>query len=102
MSELILKSLQIHQFRTFKHLEIPHLSRVNLITGKNNVGKSCFLEALWLYANRGSQIVIWELLETRDESVRLRFLSERDAKEEVGAIRYLFHGRKDIQETIFV
>lgn len=34
------ESLEIEGYRTFEKLTIPKLSRVNLITGKNNVGKT--------------------------------------------------------------
>lgn len=36
-------------FRGLKHLEIGPLGKVNLITGKNNVGKTALLEALWMH-----------------------------------------------------
>ena len=40
---LVLDSLEIKNFRAFKHLRIEKLGRVNLIVGKNNVGKSSVL-----------------------------------------------------------
>src|SRR6266566_2394017 len=73
MGNLILNSLEIRGFRGFRHLQIERLGRVNLIVGKNNVGKSSLLEALQLYAVRGSPALIWELLRVRDES---RYSSE--------------------------
>ena len=45
----MLDSLFVRNFRLFKKLEIEQLSRVNLIVGKNNSGKSCFLEAIKIY-----------------------------------------------------
>lgn len=36
-------------FRCFRELRIDSLSRINLIAGKNNVGKSALLEALFLH-----------------------------------------------------
>jgi hypothetical protein len=51
MGPLVLESLEIQGFRVFRRLQIPHLRRVNLITGRNGVGKSCLLEALRLYAS---------------------------------------------------
>ncbi len=36
-------------FRCFRELKIDNLSRINLIAGKNNVGKSALLEALFLH-----------------------------------------------------
>jgi AAA15 family ATPase/GTPase len=39
-NRLILPSLEIQRFRTFQKLKIERLGRVNLIVGKNNVGKT--------------------------------------------------------------
>ncbi len=44
----MLRSLHIKNFRVFRDLKIEHLSRVNLIAGKNNTGKTALLEALYL------------------------------------------------------
>jgi AAA15 family ATPase/GTPase len=44
MSSLIFESLEVKGFRGFEHLQIKHLGRINLIVGKNNVGKSSLLE----------------------------------------------------------
>jgi len=41
--------IKIQNFRCFKELEVNGLKRVNLIGGKNNVGKTSLLEALLLY-----------------------------------------------------
>jgi AAA15 family ATPase/GTPase len=42
-------SFKVKNFRGFESLEINNLSRVNLIAGLNNVGKTALLEALFLY-----------------------------------------------------
>ena len=42
------KNLRIQNFRAFGDLEIPRLGRINLVTGKNNSGKTSLLEALFL------------------------------------------------------
>jgi hypothetical protein len=62
-----LTSLEISGFRAFSSLRIPRLGSVNLIVGKNNVGKSSVLEALQLYASNGSLSVLGRILESRDE-----------------------------------
>lgn len=90
MDKLKLNSLEIRGFRIFRHLEIKRLGMVNLIVGKNNVGKSCLLEALYLYAHRGLPQIIQELLEGRDES------STRMEEIGTGIVRHLFYGRQDI------
>jgi hypothetical protein len=66
-SSLILDSLEIHNFRAFSELRIERLGRVNLITGKNNVGKTCALEALRLFASPASVALLSSLLESRDQ-----------------------------------
>lgn len=100
MSNLILDSLEIKNFRTFDYLQISQLGRVNLFVGKNNVGKSSLLEALWLYARRGAPSIIWRILEARNESRRSRhyFVESLENENRLAALRYLFHGRKDVKE----
>ncbi len=47
----MLTSIQIENFRCFDRLKVDGLSRVNLIAGQNNVGKTAFLEAIGLWAS---------------------------------------------------
>lgn len=65
-AKLPLDSLEIKGYRCFKELTIPKLARVNLITGKNNVGKTSLLEAVHLWARRGSPEAVWEILSSRE------------------------------------
>lgn len=99
----MLPSFEVKNFRTFSHLQIPRLGGVNLIVGRNNVGKTMLLEALRLYAAEGDINAILGLLYDRDEvlpspsdepqrrSFQIRFAS-------------LFHGRTipDIDEPAIV
>lgn len=102
MSNLVLDSLEIRNFRGFQHLTIERLGRVNLIVGKNNIGKTSLLEALQLYARRGSPTLIWELLDIRDESIYSYSRPKSSANVEDGrsmedwllSLRHLFYGRK--------
>lgn len=43
------KSFEVKNFRCFSDVTIEPLARVNLVAGKNNVGKTALLEALWLH-----------------------------------------------------
>lgn len=93
MSGLILNSLEIEGFRAFGHLTIERLGQVNLIVGKNNVGKSCLLEALQIYAHHGSPETIQNILTSRDESGGMYGpTTEVDAR--VDAMKYLFYERR--------
>jgi AAA domain, putative AbiEii toxin, Type IV TA system/AAA ATPase domain len=100
---LFLESLEIHRFRAFDHLRIERLGRVNLVVGKNNVGKSSLLEALWLYANQGHPIIVWKILEARDEgrgperTLRARSPMEEDVgiEDYADSVKQLFHRNSD-------
>lgn len=60
----MIESLKIKNFKNLDGLETPKLSQINLISGKNNVGKSSLLEAIAIYSNP-SQII--EILGEREE-----------------------------------
>lgn len=103
MGNLLLNSLEIQNFRGFRHLKIEHLGRVNLIVGKNNVGKSGLLEALRLYAQRGIPTLIRSLLQERDE-IKLYHSDinsmNAEIEEMLSSLRYIFYGRKDVRGIV--
>jgi AAA ATPase domain len=95
--QLILPNLEIQGFRAFRKLKIERLGRVNLIVGKNNVGKTSVLEALRLYANPSPRVLL-ELISTRDEFDQPRALRPNGRRPTgrrltPGPIAALFHGR---------
>ena len=64
---LPLPNLTIQGFRGIDELSIAQLGRVNLIAGKNGIGKTTLLEAVKVYAERGRPGVLRELLGGREE-----------------------------------
>jgi ABC-type branched-subunit amino acid transport system ATPase component len=88
----ILNSLEIQRFRCFRELRIEHLGRVNLIVGKNNVGKSTLLEALRLFARPASFADLLEIFAARNEIAGLDFQHGEFDVEEL-PFRKLFFGR---------
>ncbi|MCX5638611.1 MAG: AAA family ATPase [Planctomycetota bacterium] len=48
----------IKNFKCFKQLTLPDLGRITLIGGRNNVGKTALMEALFLFFDRSSPIMI--------------------------------------------
>ncbi|MCA1916969.1 ATP/GTP-binding protein [Methanospirillum hungatei] len=48
----MLKSITVKNFRGFQNVHCNNLSLINLVVGKNNVGKTAFLEALFLFFGR--------------------------------------------------
>ena len=63
MSNLILDSLEIQNFRGLRELRIEHLGRVNLIVGKNNVGKTSVLGGPQTLCKACNPDILIELLE---------------------------------------
>lgn len=60
-------TLTIEGFRAFRKLTIEGLGRVNLITGRNNTGKSSVLEALRLLASGAAPSALCGILRSREE-----------------------------------
>lgn len=65
--KLHLPDLTIKGFRGFENLEIKRLGRVNLIVGKNSVGKSSLLDAVKVYATRARHETVANVLSSHDE-----------------------------------
>ena len=103
MSNLVLDSLEIKNFRAFKHLCIEHLGRVNLIVGKNNVGKSSVLEALWLYSVQGEPDILLRILQRRNVIKRSDISEPVDEAtlldDRLSSLRYLFYNYPDVKRN---
>ncbi len=67
---LPLNSIEVRNFRGLNDLSIGTLGRVNLFVGKNNVGKTSLLEAVQIWATRGSVRTLWDILDSRAEVSR--------------------------------
>lgn len=63
----MLENIEIQNFRCFEDTKILGFKRVNLIGGKNNAGKTAFLEALLLHNFPRPKSII-ELKKIRRES----------------------------------
>lgn len=56
----MIDSISIKNYKNLSELEVPHLARINLISGKNNIGKSSFLEAIGLHVSDDMLFVIFD------------------------------------------
>ncbi|GHT48011.1 hypothetical protein FACS189440_10510 [Bacteroidia bacterium] len=63
----MLNSLYIKNYRNLKELQIDSVDQINLITGKNNTGKSTILEAIAIYASKGDIENLLAILKRRGE-----------------------------------
>ena len=46
MENHFIKNVEFENFKCFEKLKVKELKRVNLIGGKNNIGKTSFMEGL--------------------------------------------------------
>ncbi|MBK1988061.1 AAA family ATPase [Sphaerospermopsis aphanizomenoides BCCUSP55] len=73
----MIKNIEIKNFRCFDNLKVSGFEKINLISGKNNVGKTALLEALFLNITPRPD-TIFLLRQVRRESSKLsRSLPER-------------------------
>ena len=70
-NRLHLPSLSIRAFRGIGSLSIPRLGRVTLLAGMNGTGKTTVLDAIRIYAARGSRSALFELPQRREEVAAL-------------------------------
>ena len=54
MSDHFIKNIEIKNFKCFDNFKAEGFGRVNLIGGKNNVGKTAFMEAIYVNVNAQS------------------------------------------------
>jgi hypothetical protein len=101
MTKTYLTDLNVLGFRPFQRLELNNLARVNLVVGKNSLGKTSLLEAISIFSAEGSPARIRDLLVNRGE-ISLETRSDPDSDSgsaESFSYESLFYGRPDLMET---
>jgi hypothetical protein len=64
-----ISTLQVKRFRSLRDLTVGPFGQVNLITGKNNAGKSSLLEAIRILVTEGATSTLQNILNYREEAV---------------------------------
>jgi len=88
----MLHSFTLKNFRCFQNLILKPLERVNLIAGKNNVGKTSLLEAIFIYINPTNPESLFQL-------DRLRGIKRGSQFQDVEEVRGFFFDQ-DIDKVI--
>jgi AAA15 family ATPase/GTPase len=90
----MLRELTIENYRCFEKLHVKDLAQVNLIVGKNNVGKTSFLEAVYLYVSGGDPRCLLEILSARELTYESKFQSSNLASSNEYQIGEIFNLKK--------
>lgn len=69
------------------------MARVNLVTGKNNTGKSTILEAVAIYASKGDMGLLYQLLQERGEYFKKGEALQNATEMNVRSLASLFSDR---------
>ena len=64
----MLRSLEVENYRGFEKYRVEGLARVNLLTGMNNSGKTCLLEAVQLLTSEGDPSVLLDIARRRGDT----------------------------------
>ena len=98
MPKFKISSLSIEGFRAFRSLKIPTLGQINLITGKNNTGKSSVLECLRILTSDANPNIIRSILTYREEYEEKRDEEFTDTQH-LSRLSTLFNGFPEISEN---
>ena len=67
----MLRNLRLEKYRSFDDYELNNLSRVNLLVGRNDCGKTSILEAIHFLVSRGDPEVLARSAERRGEGAEV-------------------------------
>ena len=95
MSELI-EDLEIEGYRGLSSLRVGGFGRVNLITGRNNSGKSTVLECIRLLVTGGSIQTFRDILDYREETTSTYENDRSIGQFDLSPLSNLFNGCPDV------
>lgn len=84
----------IKKYKCIEDLELKSLSTINLISGKNNTGKSSILEALYIYANGGNLSAIFSNFNIPQIRPALSFFQKEIDMDVIDLYKSIFHNRE--------
>ena len=82
MSEHFIRNIEIRNFKCFENFSAEGFGRVNLIGGKNNVGKTAFMEACYISQAKETKDLFSKLLEVQTHRDIINYLLSQTTREE--------------------
>ena len=77
MNKYFIKDLKFKNFKCFKEFELDNIKNVNLISGKNNVGKTSLMEGIELFVSSQNSL---NLILNVTKMIQRRQLNRRDER----------------------
>ncbi|MGK7926365.1 MAG: AAA family ATPase [Spirulina sp.] len=99
----MLRDLRIQNYRCFEDFYIDSLAPVNLIVGKNSIGKTCFLEAIHLLTRPGYNS-LFSILNSRNSKYNKIGFEQSENSERIAlkySLREIFFNR-DSSRKIYI
>ncbi len=78
-----IKDIEIKKFKCFNSFKTGKFKRVNLIGGKNNIGKTAFMEAIYLYTSTSMTMAYQRLLILKTYRNMQEMLLSNDSDEDI-------------------
>jgi len=100
----LLEYIDINEFKCFKNFHAEGFKRVNLISGKNNVGKTAFIEACWINLHsKNINSFLFALENINFARNNLEYIQSGYSKEDMikNIEKNNFHVNSNINKTIF-
>jgi len=97
----MLRSIDYEGYRSFSHYSLAHLSRVNLLVGRNSCGKTSLLEGVQLLASGGDPGVLIDIARRRGEMAPAREHTDRYRQVSYPVLSHVFHGHDVSQGAHF-
>lgn len=97
-----LRSLRIENYRALKRLELDDLGSVNLLVGRNGVGKTSILEAIRIWSNKTDLLHLYNILNSRGE-LKVpgpELVGTGDGSDNLLGVRYMFSGYPSLDSQI--
>lgn len=96
----LIQWLEVRNFRGIEHVRLEGLGRVNLIVGKNGIGKTSLLEAIRFYVTGGEPSALLDTLVGRDETLNLPVGASETIDPGSSPLLSLLPGRPQLAEVM--
>jgi hypothetical protein len=97
----MITSLELQNYRGFRRYHLSKLTRVNLLVGRNNCGKSSVLEGVYLLASTGNPAVLASIASQRGEMVLVGDQEDAYRRRAYPVVSHFFFGHDLAPDVCF-